>query len=114
MKDFIYRNRVYYSPVEFAMAFIGGTWKMPVLLSLRTGPLRYGDLKNTNPHISHTMLNTQLRELKEKGMVTRHIYVEKPHRVEYQLTARAANALPVIDAIAEYGMNLMEEEKVEI
>ncbi|RPD40068.1 winged helix-turn-helix transcriptional regulator [Chitinophaga barathri] len=114
MKDFIYRSRVYYSPVEFAMAFIGGTWKMPVLLSLRNGPVRYGDLKNAIPHISHKMLNTQLRELEEKGMLTRHIYVEKPPRVEYRLTERAERALPVIDAIGRYGMELMGEEGIEL
>ena len=112
MKDFFYRSHVYYSPVELAMAFIGGTWKMPVLLALRNGPVRYGDLKNLIPHISHKMLNSQLRELEEKGMVTRHIYIEKPPRVEYRLTAKAEKALPVIDVLGKYGEWLMGEEGI--
>lgn len=112
MEDFLHQNRIYYNPVEFAMAHMGGTWKMPVLLSLRNGPVRYGDLKNAIAHISHKMLNTQLRELENRGMVTRTIYQEKPPRVEYALTERAERALPVIDTIIAYGRYLMEQENV--
>lgn len=109
MIEFIYDNRLYYSSVEFTMAHIGGTWKIPVLLCLRNGAMRYGDLKAAIPHISHKMLITQLRELEDKKMLTRHTFPEKPPRVEYQLTALAQQALPVIDQLADYGLSLMKE-----
>jgi DNA-binding HxlR family transcriptional regulator len=112
MKDFIHDGRIYYSPIEFAQAHIGGTWKMPILLSLREGPLRYGDLKKAIAHISDKMLNTQLRELEEKGMVTRTTYREKPPRVEYGLTAKAQQAMAAIDALSVYGQYLMKEAGV--
>ncbi|MGY0038046.1 winged helix-turn-helix transcriptional regulator [Pedobacter sp. NJ-S-72] len=86
MEDFLYNNRIYYSPIEFAIAHIGGTWKMPILLSLRNGPLRYGDLKESISHISDKMLITQLRELEQKDLIIRMTYKEKPPRVEYTLT----------------------------
>ena len=110
MKEFLHQQRHYYSPVEFAMAHIGGTWKIPILLALRQGPVRYGILKSSIQHISDKMLITQLRELEEKKMVTRHTYIEKPPRVEYQLTSRAEKAFPVIDLLAEYGYFLAKEE----
>lgn len=109
MKEFLHGNRIYYSSIEFAMAHIGGTWKIPILLNLRDGAMRYGDLKNAIPHISDKMLFTQLRELEDKDMITRHTYLEKPPRVEYQLTDKAKKALPVIDQLTEYGAFLMEE-----
>ncbi len=114
MQDFIHDKRVYYSPIEFAMAYIGGTWKIPVILALAHGPLRYGDLKNAIPHITDKMLNTQLRDLEKKGMVTRTIFREKPPRVEYGLTDRAAKSLPAIAALEAYGRELMawEAERV--
>lgn len=112
-EDFFHENRIYYSPLEFAMAHLGGTWKMPVLLSLRNGPVRYGDLKARIPHISDKMLHTQLRELEQKNMLSRHVYQEKPPRVEYALTARAQQAIPVIDALMEYGKYLMAQENIE-
>ena len=109
MNEFIYDNRLYYHPIEFAMAHIGGTWKIPILLCLRNGAMRYGDLKTSIPRISHKMLITQLRELEEKKMLTRHTFQEKPPRVEYRLTALAQEALPVIDRLTEYGIFLMKE-----
>jgi len=112
MEDFLHQSRIYYNPIEFALAHIGGTWKMPILLCLRDGPVRYGDLKKAIPHISDKMLITQLRELEEKGMVTRITYREKPPRVEYGLTGRAEHALPAIDVLNEYGRFLMKEEHV--
>ncbi|WP_254562678.1 winged helix-turn-helix transcriptional regulator [Dyadobacter diqingensis] len=110
MKEFLYKNRVYYNPVEFAMAHIGGIWKIPILICLRNGPVRYGDLKKSINHISDKMLITQLRELEDKNMLTRHSFLEKPPRVEYQLTERALKALPVIDQLTDYGLFLIEEE----
>ncbi|WP_394801485.1 winged helix-turn-helix transcriptional regulator [Belliella filtrata] len=58
MKEFLHNNRIYYNPIEFAMAHIGGTWKIPILLCLRNGSVRYGDLKKAIPHISDKMLYT--------------------------------------------------------
>lgn len=112
MKEFIHDNRVYYNPIEFAMAHIGGTWKIPILVSLRNGALRYGDLKNAIRHISDKMLYTQLRELEDKDMIIRHTFLEKPPRVEYQLTPKAEKALPIIDQLTEYGILLMEEVNI--
>lgn len=109
MKEFLYDNRIYYNPIEFAMAHIGGTWKIPILLCLRNGSVRYGDLKKSIAHISDKMLITQLRELEDKNMLTRHAFIEKPPRVEYQLTEKAKRALPIIDQLNEYGSFLMTE-----
>ena|SRR5690606_9400776 len=111
--EFIYDSRLYYNPIEFAMAHIGGTWKIPILLCLRNGAMRYGDLKAAIPRISHKMLITQLRELEDRKMLTRHAFNEKPPRVDYQLTALAEQALPVIDHLAEYGKSLMKEAGVD-
>jgi DNA-binding HxlR family transcriptional regulator len=113
MKDFLYENRIYYNPIEFALAHIGGTWKMPILLYLSKGPVRYGDLKKGISHISDKMLITQLRELEEKGMITRSTFREKPPRVEYALTERAAHAMPSIDLLTEYGKYLMKQEGID-
>jgi DNA-binding HxlR family transcriptional regulator len=109
MNDFLYNNRIYYNPIEFAMAHIGGTWKIPILGILRNGAVRYGDLKKAIPHISDKMLFTQLRELEDKNMIIRNTFLEKPPRVEYLLTEKAENALPLIDQLSEYGVLLMRE-----
>jgi DNA-binding HxlR family transcriptional regulator len=59
------------------------------------------------------MLYTQLRELEEKNMIKRHTFLEKPPRVEYQLTEKAEKALPVLDQLTEYGIFLMKEASID-
>jgi DNA-binding HxlR family transcriptional regulator len=115
MENFIYDKRIYYHPVEFALFHIGGTWKMPILLALRNGPQRYGELKTTISHITDKMLVTQLRELEKKKMIYRSVYKEKPPRVTYTLTAPSEQAFAAIDALTIFGnymMNLTEVKKV--
>ena len=112
MEDFLYNNRIYYSPIEFAIAHIGGTWEMPILLSLRNGSLRYGDLKESISHISDKMLITQLRDLEQKDLIIRMTYKEKPPRVEYTLTETGYSAMPVIDLLGDFGEYLMKKNGV--
>ena len=110
MQNFIHDKKLYYSSVEFAFSHIGGTWKIPILLSLEEGPVRYGDLKNIIPRITDKMLHTQLREMERKQMISREVFREKPPRVEYALTHRARQALPVIEALKKYGELLVSLE----
>lgn len=110
MQEFTHDKKLYYNPVEFAFSHIGGTWKIPILLSLESGPVRYGDLKSRIPRITDKMLHTQLRELESKQMVTRKSFQEKPPRVEYALTQRARDAFPVIEALKNYGKLLIKLE----
>lgn len=92
MPDFIYKNKVYYNPVEFALDRIGGAWKMPILWRLRERILRYSELRKDIPHITDKMLTTQLRELEEDGLISRTVFPVVPPRVEYALTPSEANA----------------------
>ncbi|WP_374754360.1 winged helix-turn-helix transcriptional regulator [Dyadobacter crusticola] len=73
-----------------------------------------GELKNAVSGISDKMLYTQLRELENMGLISRTIFQEKPPRVEYQLTDKGKRALPVIDRIADYGKELMDEVDIRI
>lgn len=83
-----------------------------MILALANGPLRYGDLKNAIAHITDKVLNTQLRDLEKKGMITRTIFREKPPRVMYALTDRGTQSLPAIEALEALGRILMKEERI--
>lgn len=113
MPDFIYKSKVYYNPVEFALDRIGGAWKMPILWRLKDRVLRYNELKKDIQHITHKMLTTQLRQLEEEGFVTRTVYPVVPPKVEYALTDRGRRAILVVDVIRNYGLELMEDFGVE-
>ena len=112
MPDFIYDNKVYYNPVEFALDFIGGTYKMPIIWRLNQKTMRYGELKKTLPHISHKTLSGQLRELEKSGLIVRKVYAVVPPKVEYSISKEGKKAIPVVETIRNYGLALMKTHGV--
>lgn len=113
MPEFLYKSKLYYNPVEFAMDRIGGTWKMPILWRLKDKVMRYGELKKDIPHITHKMLTSQLRELEEEGFIHREVYAVVPPKVEYSITERGKRSVEIIDVIRNYGLELMEDFHVQ-
>lgn len=114
MPDFIYNNKVYYNPVEFAMDRLGGTWKMPILWRLKDNVYRYGELKKAIPHISDKMLTTQLRELESDGFISREVFAVVPPKTEYTITEKGRLAMPIVEQIRNFGIVLMELEGVDV
>lgn len=76
MPEFIFKDKLYYNPVEFALTFIGGTWKMPILWRLNQKSQRYSQIKKTLPRVSDKMLTSQLRELEELGLISRKVLLK--------------------------------------
>ncbi|MGV3596899.1 MAG: winged helix-turn-helix transcriptional regulator [Bacteroidota bacterium] len=113
MPDFVYDNKVFYNPVEFALHFIGGTYKMPILWRLNKETMRYGELKKTLPHISHKTLSVQLRDLETHGFIERKVFAVVPPKVEYSITEEGKKAIPVIETIRKYGKAIMKEKGIE-
>lgn len=103
-------DRLFYNPVEFAMSRIGGTWKMPILWRLKDRVMRFSELKRSMPKITDKMLTTQLRELEKFGFISRKVYPVVPPKVEYSLTDHGRMAVPIIDTIRQYGLELMRHE----
>ena len=54
--------------------------------------------------ITNTMLTNALKELEEDGLVHREQFNEIPPRVEYSLTEKGQDLLPVFYAISQWGM----------
>ena len=75
--------------------------------------LRYGELKKDIPHITHKMLTSQLRELEEEGFIDRKVYPVVPPKVEYSITDRGRRSVKIIETIRNYGLELMDEFKIE-
>ena len=114
MPDFIYNGKVYYNPVEFAMGRVGGTWKMPILWRLKDKVYRYSELKRAIKHISDKMLTTKLRELEQDGFVHREVYAVVPPKTEYSITEKGKLAIPIVEALRNFGIALMEIEGVDV
>jgi DNA-binding HxlR family transcriptional regulator len=82
---------------------IGAKWTALLIYDLGGGKRRFRDLENSCAGISSRTLAERLRALEKIGVVRRHSYPESPPRVEYELTAKGRDLLPVIEAMTTYG-----------
>lgn len=67
------------------------------------GPRRFVELQRVLPGISTEQLRSRLNRMVADELLTRQRYREVPPRVEYELTERARDLLPVIGALARWG-----------
>src|ERR1700743_3130566 len=59
--------------------------------------------KRALPDATKRVLNLQLKELEEHGIICKKIYPQLPPKVEYSLTELGQSLLPVIDAMNHGG-----------
>ena len=113
MPTFEYHGNSYNNPVELALSQIGGKWKMPILWRLKDKTCRYGELRKSfeknNAKITHQMLTKQLRELEADGYISRSVYAVVPPKVEYNITEKGTRIIPIIEALRNFGIDLMRE-----
>ena len=52
------------------------------------------------------MLAKSLKELEADGLISRQEYVEVPIRIEYKITEKAKNLIPILKDLAKWGLTL--------
>nr|WP_183771348.1 helix-turn-helix domain-containing protein [Catenibacillus scindens] len=90
-------------PVETTLMLIGDKWKVLILRDLLPGTKRFGELKKSIGNVSQKVLTAQLRDMEEKGLVSREVFAEVPPRVEYSLTELGQSLKPILDAMSHWG-----------
>jgi len=98
-------------PVERAVKVLDGRWTLLILRELFGGTRRFGELRATLGEVSPKTLTDRLRFLEKEGVVSRVIHPEIPPKVEYSLTARGRSALPIIEALRDWGATLGEKSE---
>lgn len=73
-------------PSRTSLARIANKWTALVVISLGSGPLRFGELRSRIGGISAKVLTDTLRDLERDGMLTRSVHPVTPPHVEYELT----------------------------
>lgn len=93
-------------PLSTCMRLLRGAWAPNVIWYLSAHPRRFGELRVDMPKISARVLSARLRELEDKGVVTRRVIASSPPSVEYELTDLGHELVPAIHAIVEVGKKL--------
>jgi len=91
------------------MEIIGGKWKPCLIYNINLGYRRPSELQRLNKKASRRVLNQQLKELEEYGIIRRVVYAELPPKVEYFLTELGDSLLPVINIMDEWGSQYLDK-----
>ena len=92
-----------WSPDTRALDLVGDKWTLLIVRDLAAGPRRFVELQRVLPGISTEQLRSRLNRMVADGLLTRQRYREVPPRVDYELTERASELMPVLGALARWG-----------
>lgn len=92
-----------WSPDARALDLVGDKWTLLIVRDLAAGPRRFVELQRVLPGISTEQLRSRLNRMVADGMLTRQRYREVPPRVDYELTERARELMPILGELARWG-----------
>ncbi|HLM49792.1 MAG TPA: helix-turn-helix domain-containing protein, partial [Solirubrobacteraceae bacterium] len=92
-----------WAPDARALDLVGDKWTLLIVRDLAAGPRRFVELQRVLPGISTEQLRSRLNRMVADGLLTRQRYREVPPRVDYELTERARDLMPVLGALATWG-----------
>jgi DNA-binding HxlR family transcriptional regulator len=94
---------------------LGAKWTAVLVHDLSEGPRRFTELEHSCRGISPRTLSERLRALEQEEIVVRRSYTESPPRVEYALTDKGEDLLPIIDEMRRFGHSwLVDDEAVSV
>ena len=95
--------------VKDSMGLLTGKWKIHILGTLLYGgKMRFMDLQREIEGIGSKMLSKELQDLEMNHLITRTVLNTKPITVEYDLTNFGRTLEPIIDSIAQWGIDYRE------
>ena len=89
--------------IQDALGVLSGNWKLPIMASLKDGPLRFKEIAGAVHSISDKMLSKELRHLELNQLVKRTVYDTFPPTVTYGFTEHALTLDGVLMALSNWG-----------
>jgi len=104
-------EKIYPCSVSVAMDLVGGKWKTVILYHLKDGGKRFSEIRKELFSVTEMTLSLQLKQLEKDGLISRKVYGRKPPiKVVYNLTDFGSSFIPVLDAITNWGNQIVEEK----
>ena len=85
------------------MEVMNGKWKLNLIWCIYSGIRRPGELQRRIPKASRRLLDTQLKQLTDQGIIAKTVFDQRPAKVEYALTPLGETLIPVIEVTARWG-----------
>lgn len=89
--------------IASAMEIIGNKWTALILRDLVSGPKRFSTLEKSVVGINPRTLSQRLDDLEAHAIISKASYAEVPPRIEYTLTEKGEDLVPVLKQMAAWG-----------
>jgi DNA-binding HxlR family transcriptional regulator len=89
--------------VAEAVCIMGNKWTPLIIMELSSGPTRFSCLEKNLDGISPRTLSQRLDELEDCNVLIKQSYAEVPPRVEYRLTQKGQDLMPILKSMAKWG-----------
>ena len=98
------RSYGHYCPVAKTLELVGERWTLLIVRELLVGPQRFTDLHAALEGIPRNLLADRLRDLEAHDLVAKRDLPPPAARSVYELTEAGRGLLPVIGALAQWGL----------
>lgn len=102
-----------YCPVAVGLDLIGDRWTLLICRELAIGDARFTDLRTTLRGIAPNLLSERLRSLQAAGLVEVVDLPPPAARTVYRLTESGRGVVPVLRAVARFGVQHLDGEPSE-
>ncbi|WP_128543362.1 winged helix-turn-helix transcriptional regulator [Larkinella soli] len=92
-----------YTLIRKALEIVSGKWRLYIILLVGEETWRYSQISDRMPAVSEKVLAGELKALVALGVMDRKVYAQIPPRVEYSLTAKGLQALPILEKLEKLG-----------
>jgi DNA-binding HxlR family transcriptional regulator len=89
--------------IATAMEIIGNKWTALIIRDLASGPKRFCVLEKSVGHINPRTLSKRLDDLEAHEIITKQSFAEVPPRIEYTLTPKGKDLIPLLQQMATWG-----------
>lgn len=97
-------------PLEVAVNTISGKWKIPIVWQINEGKKRPSEFLRGIAKVDRRVLNQQLSEMVNDGILTKASFNELPPRVEYTLTELGEKLVQILWQLNDWGKLLIPED----
>lgn len=97
-------------PVLATARIVSGKWTLLVLRDLALGSCRFSQLQRSLAGISPRTLSQRLRALEDEGIIERVAHPDMPQRIDYLLTDKGRDLVPIVEAMRAYGLRWLDAD----
>lgn len=93
------------------MVVLGNKWTALILRDLANKPQRFTELERSISGLNPRTLSQRLDDLEAHDIITKKHFSEVPPRIEYSLTQKGKDLIPVLQQMADWGTKYYEAAK---